>query len=66
MQTLDEFVRASKKNRQMSYQQLSTVLFSGQFTEGVIRSSLYRMGHKKYVANPKPPISEESRVLRLA
>ncbi|KAL2194973.1 hypothetical protein P885DRAFT_16390, partial [Corynascus similis CBS 632.67] len=44
-QELVDFVTASKKNRRMSYLELSTKLFNGIFGEYAIRSTLRRLGY---------------------
>ncbi len=62
---LVEFIKASKKNRRMTFLQLSLVLFTGNFGEYVIRYTLRTLGYKRYVAYRKPPISEKNRCLRL-
>ncbi|KAG5997455.1 hypothetical protein E4U52_004143 [Claviceps spartinae] len=43
-QELVEFVTGAKKNRTMSYLELSTVLFDGAYGESCIRATLRRLG----------------------
>lgn len=62
---LIEFITSSKKNRRMSFLELSTKLFDGAFGEYAIRSTLRRLGYRRYVAYRKPPISDKNRQLRL-
>jgi transposase-like protein len=62
---LVEFVCATKKNRRMTFLQLSCVLFAGVFGMWAIKNTLYRLGFRRRVARKKPPISEENRVKRL-
>lgn len=62
---LVEFVCASRKNRRMTFLQLSLVLFAGIFGVWAIKHALYRLGFRRRVARRKPPITEENRVKRL-
>jgi len=59
-QELVEFVTASEKNRRMGFLQLSRTLFNGRFGEYAIRSTLRRLGFRRYVIYRKPPISEKN------
>lgn len=49
-QELVEFVTGSKKNRSMSYLELSTILFDNAYGESCIRATLRRLGFLRYVA----------------
>lgn len=66
VEELIEYISASRQNRRRSYTELSDVLFDIRFGEAAIRSTLKRLGYRRYVALLKPPISENNRLLRLA
>lgn len=53
-QELVEFVTGAKKNRSMSYLELSTVLFDSAYGESCIRATLRRQGFLRYVASQCP------------
>ncbi|KAK8090820.1 transposable element tc1 transposase [Apiospora phragmitis] len=63
---LVSFVTSSKEGRKASFLQLSVILFQSLFRVYVIRSTLRRLGFKRYTAPQKPPISETNRQKRLA
>ncbi|KAK8038141.1 transposable element tc1 transposase [Apiospora phragmitis] len=63
---LVSFVTSSKEGRRASFFQLSVILFQSLFGVYVIRSTLRRLGFKRYTARRKPPISETNRQKRLA
>jgi len=65
IQELEEFIKASSKNRRMTFEQVASVIFDGHFGVYVIRNTLRRLGYRRYVAALKPPISEKNRRLRL-
>ena len=64
-QFLVEFVCASKKNRQLPYNQIPWKL-GWDVTEDAIRLALKKEGFSRRIARRKPPISETNRLLRLA
>ncbi|KAG5998555.1 hypothetical protein E4U52_007626 [Claviceps spartinae] len=57
-QELVEFVTATKKNRGLSFLNISTSLFDGAFGEYAIRSTLRRLGFSRkngLLCPPQPP-----------
>ena len=60
-----EFVCASKKNRRMSFLELSATLFNAVFGVWAIKHTLWRLGFRRRIARQKPPLSEKNRTLRL-
>ena len=62
---LVEFVCASKKNRRMSFLELSLVLFSAVFGVWAIKKAIYRLSFRRRIARWKPPLSEKNRQARL-
>lgn len=62
---LVQFVMSSKESRRMTFLELSMRLFEGEFSQYVIRRTLYRHGFRRRVARRKPPISEKNRLLRI-
>jgi len=62
---LVEFVCASKKNRRMTFLELSVTLFSAIFGVWAIKKALYRLGFRRRIARQKPPLSEKNRRARL-
>ena len=64
-QELVEFVCASKKNRRISFLELSLVLFSAVFGVWAIKHALYRLGFRRRIARQKPPLSKKNRIARL-
>ena len=63
---LISYISASRANRRRTYLELSIFLFNQKYGESAIRSTLRRLGYKRYIALRKPPISEKNRLLRLA
>ncbi|OBR11336.1 hypothetical protein CH63R_03632 [Colletotrichum higginsianum IMI 349063] len=63
---LVEYVTSSQQGRLASFLQLSVVLFNGAYGEDAIRSTLRRLGYRRYVARQKPLLSEATREKRLA
>jgi hypothetical protein len=57
--------RLQKKGRRASWFELSALLFDGKYGAYAIRSTLRRLGFKRYVAQRKPPINEATREKRL-
>ena len=64
VEELIDFVRASIKNRQMSYTQLASTLNFG-VKEFAIRTALQREGFHRQLAMRKPSISEQVRQIQL-
>ncbi|KAF6816267.1 hypothetical protein CSOJ01_03116 [Colletotrichum sojae] len=62
---LVEYVTSSQQGRLATFLQLSQVLFNAVFCECTIRSTLRRLGFKRYVARQKSVISKETRQMRL-
>ena len=64
-QQLINFISASTTNRRMSYIQLSEALFDKKHGPYAIRSTLWRLGYRRYVALVRPPLSDKNRQRRL-
>ncbi|KZL88190.1 beta- -glucosidase, partial [Colletotrichum incanum] len=63
---LVEYVTSSQQGRLASFLQLSVILFNGIYGEYTIRSTLRRLGFRRYVARQKPILTEDTRQKRLA
>jgi hypothetical protein len=59
------FITSSKRTRRMPYWKVLLALGWEGISPSTIRSSLRRVGYKRYVALRKPPISERNRQLHL-
>lgn len=57
---------SSQQGRLASFLQLSIILFNGIYGEYTIRSTLRRLGYRRYVARQKPILTEVTRQKRLA
>ncbi|POR37246.1 Uncharacterized protein TPAR_02558 [Tolypocladium paradoxum] len=64
VEDLIEFITASKEGRRMPYCKLPQAL-GFAVGEYCIRHTLRKLGYRRCVAWPKPPISEKNRLLRL-
>jgi transposase len=63
---LVRFITGSKQNRQMPWSNISTLLFNGKYGNKAIRSAFRRLGYKRYLARPKPPLTAERMAQRKA
>ena len=59
------YIKGSKEGRQASFLKISQIVFNGNYGQYAIRSTLRRLGYKRYVARRKPAISEKNRLFRL-